>query len=1128
MRKTLFKLAAVILCLAMLFTSLSVSAIAEPKYSVVSFTTEEVKNPAYDNEEAKTGIVYSVKPKTYNSQGGTFDTALCTNDINSVIADIRKTMVNREASVDVYYKDGILHDNNSFSNMLAEWIELTLAETENPYEGDYLRYVYGGYNGRIDTQYIQGEGVYYHHIVIDLSYYTTKAQEAALEQKMAEVIEDFNFSSTATAKQKSDIIYDYITCNVTYDNENLGNNDYKLQYTAYAALINGTAVCQGYATLFYRMARECGLEARVVVGTSRGQNHAWNIVKIGNLYYYLDSTWDEGGRTAYYLKGAPSFTEDHTPEEQFFTTEFTQNYPISDNNYNIGEINGLVEGDFEYKVNMSKAVITKYNGNAKNIIIPATIGGFPVERLGKNVFYHNYVVETLTFEEGIKGIEMESIFGCDALKQINLPSTFNFDYEKYGDFSLGGFSTVPNYCDKLEKITLAEDNKYMKLVDGILYSADMKSVILCPQKYNKTVIELPDTIETIVPWSFYGCDKIKEVIMPDTVKYIGYWGFKSCSSLEKINISNSCETIGQFAFGDTKIKSIYIPASMETIMSAAFGTGCDLKEIIIDPENENFYLDGAAFCRKYSDTDTVVMIDYMTDDPATTYTIPEDVDAIEQYALAEADNLKKLIIPATVTRISSYAFESCENLEHVEFQDGVSTYPNGALLYCTNLVSVIIPASMTIEDDNFVGIDTDKFTIYGEPGTEAQAFANRNNVKFKNISEFICEDGHVMKKVIEDDHWQMVCKKCGDGSLYHWRTDITNAAYYGKTEKDKYVYTGTPIKPEIKSITEYDRELIEGVDYKIVGYKYNNAPGWGSIVIEGLGDFRGTGELQFMIIEPLKATEKLAAYLYGHDDVKLGWRQVDGADGYLVYYKKSSSSSYIYKGSTTNLYYKFADLTDNTSYTFKVVAYYHDGSKRQIASKYKTLKISTLRDLKAPANVTANLYGYDDVALSWSKVSYAKGYYVYYKNAKSSSYTYAGKTTGTTFKKANLYDGVNYIFKIVPYGISGTKIILDSSYKTASVYTLKKVSTPVITKYNSSKVRVTWTNIPGEGGYQISKSTSKTGTSIASTVWTTTGNTKVISAIKGKAYYYKVRAFKKVGSKIIYGPWSTAKFYRLK
>ena len=181
---------------------------------------------------------------------------------------------------------------------------------------------------------------------------------------------------------------------------------------------------------------------------------------------------------------------------------------------------------------------------------------------------------------------------------------------------------------------------------------------------------------------------------------------------------------------------------------------------------------------------------------------------------------------------------------------------------------------------------------------------------------------------------------------------------------------------------------------------------------------------------------------------------------------------------------------------------------------------------KAPSSASATLYGHDDVKFSWSKSTGASGYYVYYKKASASSYTSAGYTTNTYKKIANLSDGVKYKFKVVPYykNSAGTKFKgLES--KTATVYTLKKIGTPTVTS-SSGKAKVKWNNISGETGYQISRSSSKTGTYIVATYKTTSGTSKLVTATKGKGYYYKVRAYKQVGNTKVYGPWSDVKYYK--
>jgi len=184
---------------------------------------------------------------------------------------------------------------------------------------------------------------------------------------------------------------------------------------------------------------------------------------------------------------------------------------------------------------------------------------------------------------------------------------------------------------------------------------------------------------------------------------------------------------------------------------------------------------------------------------------------------------------------------------------------------------------------------------------------------------------------------------------------------------------------------------------------------------------------------------------------------------------------------------------------------------------------------KAPASVSTRLTGHDDIRVSWKSSTGADGYYVYYKKG-SGSYKLLKSVTGTYATAANLTDGAKYTFKVVPYmDVDGMKF-KSASYKTSSaIYTLKKISTPKISK-SGTKVKVRWTNISGETGYQISRSTKSKGTNIVATYKTTKGTYKNVSAKKGTKYYYKVRAYKSyvVNGKTVkvYGPWSSVKSYR--
>lgn len=217
--------------------------------------------------------------------------------------------------------------------------------------------------------------------------------------------------------------------------------------------------------------------------------------------------------------------------------------------------------------------------------------------------------------------------------------------------------------------------------------------------------------------------------------------------------------------------------------------------------------------------------------------------------------------------------------------------------------------------------------------------------------------------------------------------------------------------------------------------------------------------------------------------------------------------------------------------TYTVTVIFDDSKYNDESPKYRdtvTRNFSIVKDLAAPSKVSVKLYGYDDVQVNWSKVSGASGYYVYYKKSTESSWSEPKYTTSTSYKIANLEDGTKYSFRVYPcIKDDSGKIHRDSSYRTSSsIYALKKVAGVKVTK-SGTKVKVSWKNIYGETGYQISKSTKKSGTNIVATYKTTSGKSKTISTTKGKTYYYKVRAYKVVNGKKIYGPWSTAvKFVR--
>ena len=250
-------------------------------------------------------------------------------------------MINREESV-VIPVDKTSDDFSGLENreIYNGIIQQAFVENEDCHSGDYLRFQYAGF--RIGTATTETSV----ELRFTVTYFTTAEQENEMDAAVAQAMEELNLQDADEA-HKILGIYSYITDNVEYDSENVDNQSYTLKYSAYAALIDRKAVCQGYACLFYRMCREADLSVRVISGRgttdSQSALHTWNIVRIGELYYNADPTWDAGRSVDEYqcfLKCEDDFTghvRDSNQKMDYTSPEFYSEYPMSDTNYEFAD-----------------------------------------------------------------------------------------------------------------------------------------------------------------------------------------------------------------------------------------------------------------------------------------------------------------------------------------------------------------------------------------------------------------------------------------------------------------------------------------------------------------------------------------------------------------------------------------------------------------------------------------------------------------------------------------------------------------------------------------------------------------------------------------------------------------------
>ena len=178
-----------------------------------------------------------------------------------------------------------------------------------------------------------------------------------------------------------------------------------------------------------------------------------------------------------------------------------------------------------------------------------------------------------------------------------------------------------------------------------------------------TTITIPNSVTKTETQAFWSCSNLTTITIPDSVTTIGSSTFEGCSNLTSITIGNGVTTIGWNAFEDcSSLKAFY----------GKFATA----------DNRALIVNGTLYA-------------FAIGCGATSYTIPDSVTTIGDYAFMECSNLTTITIPDSVTTIGDYAFLECSNLTTITMPDSVTTIGDNAFRGCSNLTTITIPDSVT-------------------------------------------------------------------------------------------------------------------------------------------------------------------------------------------------------------------------------------------------------------------------------------------------------------------------------------------------------------------------------------------------------------------------------------------------
>lgn len=255
-------------------------------------------------------------------------------------------------------------------------------------------------------------------------------------------------------------------------------------------------------------------------------------------------------------------------------------------------------------------------------------------------FDGNTAIVELVIEEGITDIGGAAFRGCTNLKSVSFP-------ESLEGFNMSSFGN----CTSLESI------------------------------------EIPANVGFLPEGVFGGCTNLKTVTLHEGLKGLGRSALAGCTSLESITLPNSLTDIDTMAFYHcTSLKSIHIPENVEMIDSFVFEDCSSLTGIWVDENNPYFYNDsrGVLF-RKFGNQ---ILLKAAPGALSGSYTIPENINRVDNYAFQGCAKLKEVTIPDSLPQVSTGMFQDCTGLESVTISAGVEEIWNMAFAGCTSLKNI--------------------------------------------------------------------------------------------------------------------------------------------------------------------------------------------------------------------------------------------------------------------------------------------------------------------------------------------------------------------------------------------------------------------------------------------------------
>lgn len=223
--------------------------------------------------------------------------------------------------------------------------------------------------------------------------------------------------------------------------------------------------------------------------------------------------------------------------------------------------------------------ITKYTGTESTVILPSTINSWPVTKIGEDALKDNTTITSVTIPANVTEIGANAFAGCTNLTSV----TYGGDWSKL-TIQSGNPAVEDAANEQLFDFEFILNNTAVIVIRYKGTAAD----VTIPSRYKGipvtaidhaafhnnsavTSVTIPDSVTSIPDSAFGFCSQLTNISIPNSVTYIGFSAFNSCTSLKSITLPSSLSTIQSYAFYNCEnLETIRIPVSVTSIGNCAF------------------------------------------------------------------------------------------------------------------------------------------------------------------------------------------------------------------------------------------------------------------------------------------------------------------------------------------------------------------------------------------------------------------------------------------------------------------------------------------------------------------------------------------------------------------------------